>query len=128
MLTLQFVPYGELAALKPAERIRKIIKMIKEEKIILMEGQLKMPEEAELIRMTMEEIDDKFKGLEIANMDIADYNTDFLEKMRSRFINILLGNRRGFTIIGPATIVKEIKKDPNKIQLFTTEAGKKRRK
>ena len=30
----------------------------------------------------------------------------------------MLGNRIGFTIIGPATIVREIKQDPGKIQLF----------
>ena len=32
---------------------------------------------------------------------------------------LLLGNRQGLTIIGPATIIKEIKKNPNKIELLT---------
>jgi len=32
---------------------------------------------------------------------------------------LLLGNRSGLTIIGPANVVKEIKQDPDKIQLFT---------
>ena len=40
---------------------------------------------------------------------------------------MLLGDRQGLTVIGPATIVKEIKKDPNKIELLTKEGkGKKK--
>jgi hypothetical protein len=39
-----------------------------------------------------------------------------------------LGERQGLTIIGPASIVKEIKKDPNKIQLLTKPPAQKKRK
>ena len=48
--------------------------------------------------------------------------------MRHGFVGALLGDRKGFTVIGPATIVKQIKKDPDKIELFTKEAYKKRKK
>ncbi len=34
---------------------------------------------------------------------------------------MVLGDRQGMTIIGPANVVKEIKQDPDKIQLFTKE-------
>jgi hypothetical protein len=40
----------------------------------------------------------------------------------------LLGDRSGLTIIGPASVVKAIKKDPNKIELYTSEKRKKRKK
>jgi len=47
--------------------------------------------------------------------------------MRNNFFGMLLGDRQGLTVIGPATIVKEIKKDPNKIELLTKEGkGKKK--
>jgi hypothetical protein len=34
-------------------------------------------------------------------------------------VSMLMGNRQGMTIIGPASIVKQIKQDPEKIQVFT---------
>jgi hypothetical protein len=40
-------------------------------------------------------------------------------------LNLLLGNRQGMTIIGPATVVKEIKKDPNNIELLTIDGKNK---
>ena len=40
-------------------------------------------------------------------------------KLKARMVNFLLGNRSGLTIIGPANVVKEIKQDPDKIQLLT---------
>jgi hypothetical protein len=49
------------------------------------------------------------------------------KRFRQVFINMILGDRRGLTIIGPANIVKEIKQDPEKIQLFTKDNKRKRR-
>ena len=46
-----------------------------------------------------------------------------LGQIRNSVAGMILGDRQGMTIIGPATIVKEIKKDPNNIELLTTESG-----
>ena len=46
---------------------------------------------------------------------------------RNAIFNMLLGDRQGMTIIGPASVVKEIKKDPNKIELLTQEVKPKKR-
>ena len=86
-----------------------------------LEGRLKKTEEAELIQKTMEMIDHKFKGIEIASIDPQE--TSIIRKL---VFNAILGNRTGMTLIGPATIVKSIKKDPNKIQLFTKGSNTKR--
>ncbi|MBN1793196.1 DUF2073 domain-containing protein [Candidatus Woesearchaeota archaeon] len=129
MLTLQFIPYGEIGSLKPEERLRKLLHLVKEDKIILLEGKLKSTEKSELISKTMAEISSKFKGIEIEELDMEKRNKQLLEKLKGLFINFLLGNRLGLTIIGPANIIKEIKKDPEKIQLLTTmDDGKKKRK
>jgi hypothetical protein len=118
-LTLQFLPYAEIATLDSQKRIVKLLKLVKQNKIILLEGKLKSNEEGELIRKTMEEIDEKFKGIELSVIYPEKKNAAFMAKMRTVFVNMLLGDRNGFTIIGPASIVKEIKQDPDKIQLFT---------
>jgi len=128
MLTLQFIPYSEISNLSSEKKIQKLLKVVHEEKIILLEGKLHSNEKSDLIRKTMEEIDDKFKGIEIEELDTERKDRAFLEKVRALFINLLMGGRRGLTIIGPASIIKEIKKDPDKIQLFTEDVGKRRKK
>jgi len=111
--------------MKSEQRISKIVQIAKEEKIILIEGKLKKMEEAELIKKTMEEIADKFKGIEIAEVyPERKKDAKFFERLKEELINLILGDRAGFTIIGPATIVKEIKKDPNKVELLTKERRK----
>jgi len=128
MLTLQFVPHSEIANLNSEKKVQKLLKIVREEKIILLEGKLYSNEKSDLIRKTMEQIDDKFKGIEIEELDTESKDKAFFNKVRTIFINFILGNRRGLTIIGPATIIKEIKKDPDKIQLFTEEIRKKKKK
>jgi hypothetical protein len=76
----------------------------------------------------MEEISSKFKGIELAVIDPEQKDAGFLKGMKSGILNIMLGDRQGFTVIGPATIIKEIKKDPNKIELFTKETKSKKKK
>jgi len=121
MLTLQFIPYHEIQDLDSSKRIQKIMKAVKMNKIVLMEGRLKTHEEAQLIRKTMEEISDEFKGIELSVIDNSSKDVKFIRKLKDIFVNMLLGERHGLTIIGPAKIVKEIKQDPDKIQLLTED-------
>jgi len=128
MLTLRFVPYSEIETLGSARRVKKLLDIAKENKIVLLEGRLKKEEEADLIAITMEEIDDTFKGIELAVINPELKEPTFMQKVKTNFMGVLLGDRKGFTIIGPATIVKQIKKDPEKIELFTKEGSVKKKK
>ncbi|MBU0758295.1 MAG: DUF2073 domain-containing protein [Nanoarchaeota archaeon] len=121
MLTLQFVPYNDIADLDSEKRIKKLLALAMEEKIVLLEGRLKKEEETKLIEKTMESIDEKFSGIELSVIYPDKKTKDFFKKIKKIMIRMMLGDREGFTIIGPATIIKEIKRDPNKIQLLTTE-------
>jgi len=129
MLTLQFVPYNKIANLTSEERINTLLKTVKEEKIILLEGRLEEREKAELITKTMQEINEKFSGIELEDMNTGNTEQTLYKKIRRYFIKMLLGNREGVTIIGPANIIKEIKKDPDKIQLYmkSSEGSSKRK-
>ena len=119
MITLQFVPYADIENLASEKRIKKLLDIVKDDKILLLEGRLRKEEEAELIKTTMEEITPEFKGIEHSVIN-PDQNAKGIGKIR----NFLLGNRTGFTIIGPASIVKDIKKNPNKIELLMSESKK----
>lgn len=128
MLTLQFVPYSDIEPLSSSDRIRRLLKLVKEEKIVLMQGRLTPEEESGLIQKTMEEIKPAFKGIEICTIYPEEKTTQFFQKFKKEMVKMLLGNRDGITIIGPASIVKEIRRDPNKIQLFTEVPRSKRKK
>ncbi len=128
MVTLQLVPYSEIEALSSVGRIRKLLNIAKEDKIVLLQGRLRKEEEAELIKATMEEIDDAFKGIELAvvNPSAAPEGTGF-KKFKDTLVSTILGDRQGLTVIGPASVVSKIRKDPDKIELLTEEQDKPRR-
>lgn len=123
MVTLQLVPYSEIELLSSLGRIRKLLNIAKEDKIVLLQGRLKKEEEAELIKVTMEEINKDFRGIELAVVDSSNSpRLSGFNKVRASVVNALLGERQGLTIIGPASIVKEIKRDPTKIELLTNDS------
>ena len=125
MLTLQYIPYVQIQNLSSEERIEKLLGLVSEDRIILLEGRLKKDEEVALIQKTMEQIgensDSNFRGIELSTIDPnlnKDTDMEFVKKLKNTFMNILLGDRQGMTVVGPASIVKEIKQDPEKIELF----------
>lgn len=125
MLTLQYVPYSQIENLSANQRIDKLLKLISENKIILLEGRLKKNEEASLIGKTMELIsqsdENEFKGIELSTIDpCSSEDKKFVSTVKGYLMNLLLGDRQGMTIVGPASVVKEIKQDPEKIELFLT--------
>lgn len=128
MVTFQFVPYTDIETLSSAKRVNKLLNIVKENKIVIMEGRLKKEEEADLIEITMEEISNRFKGIELSVINPDRSKLDFSQKVKNSFASLLLGDRQGLTIIGPASIVKKIEKNPDKIELFISkDEGKKRK-
>jgi len=124
-LTIQYVPFEEVSDLDSERKIQKLIRIVKQNKLVLMEGTLTSQEEADLIEETMETIDNKFKGVEITSLNPLEKNTKQIQdRLKQIFMEAIFGRRRGLTIIGPANIVREIRKDPNRIQLFLSNRGR----
>ncbi len=126
MVTFQFVPFQKIEGLSSAKRVNKLLNIVKNDSIVIMEGRLRKEEEADLIEITMEEITPSFKGIEISVIYPEKEKQDTLQKIKGAFANLLLGDRQGLTIIGPATVVKKIKRNPDKIELITQELSKSR--
>ena len=119
-LTLEFMPYSEIRNLNSGERIRKLLSIVLGNKIIVLQGRLEPEEETRLIEDTMAMIGHlkNFKGVELAVVS-GSGDSGFFGKMRMGFANAISGSDFGaITIIGPATIVREIKRNPKKIELF----------
>jgi hypothetical protein len=127
MVTIQLLPYTEIEGMSSVGRIRKLLNIAKQDKIVLLQGRLKKDEETELIKVTMEEINKEFQGIELAVINPAAAELSGFQKFKNDMIGAILGDRQGLTIIGPASVVKEIKKDPNKIELLTSDRRKRKR-
>jgi len=118
-LTIQFIPYNEIDSLKSGERIKKLLRIVLENKIIVLQGKLRPEEEARLIEDTMAMIGHikNFKGVELAVLSPKTKNS-MINDLRSNVSKLLVGDRESITLIGPATMIKEMKKDPSKIELM----------
>ena len=123
MFTIQYVPFSQVQKLDSESRVRRLLRIVKEEKIVLMEGKLTPEEETKLIEETMEMVDSKFKGVEVCTVSPQEKMSLF----KKSILDLFLGDSRGMTIIGPASIVKEIKRDPNKIQLLMQNSRKRKK-
>ena len=119
-LTLSFIPFSEVEGLKSGERIKKLLGIILNNRIIILQGRLKPEEEARLIEDTMALVGHvkNFKGVELAVVNGATTGLPFMSKIKRGIANALVGQRDSLTIIGPATIVKDIKRDPKKIEIM----------
>ncbi len=120
--SIQFLPYSEIKDLDSTKRIRKILNIILGNNILILQGRLEPEEETRLIEDTMAMIDHvkNFKGIELAVISgNGNKKEGFFGRFRKNLVNTLAGGDVGaVTIIGPATIVKEIKRNPKKIELF----------
>ncbi|OGJ12289.1 hypothetical protein A3K62_01825 [Candidatus Pacearchaeota archaeon RBG_16_35_8] len=117
--SLQFLPFSEIRSLSSSERIKKILDIILGNNILILQGRLEAEEETRLIEDTMAMIRHvkNFRGIELAV--ISGNNGNILQKARQNIANAISGGDLGaITIIGPATVVKEIKKNPRKIELL----------
>ena len=118
--TIQFLPYSEIRDLNSDERIKKILGIVLGNNILLLQGRLLPEEETRLIGDTMAMIEyvKNFRGIELAVI-AGNGNSGFFGKFRRNFANAISGGDLGaVTIVGPATIVKEIKRNPKKIELL----------
>ena len=123
MLTFQYLPFTEIAQLDSEKRITKLLNIVKKNKIVLMQGRLEAVEEAKLIERTTREVSKEFKGIELCtiypNQKKKKNKKEMASQIKQFIARKLVGDRDGLTIIGPASVVKEIKKNPDKIELLT---------
>jgi len=127
MLSFKYISYREHSKLDSNQKLNKIFSIIKKDKIVLMQGKLKPEEEAKLIERTMGQITKDFPGISFCNI-ISNgkkgrkKKQDFFQKagelIGEKMYKVVMGKREGLTIVGPATVIKDIRKNPSQIDLF----------
>ncbi len=119
-LTIQFIPYNEIEGLSASHRVKKILDIVLNNRIVIIQGRLESEEEARLIEDTMALMGHVkgFKGVELAVIEPKTRDLDWQTQIRYGLAKALVGNTGAVTIIGPASVIKEIKRDPKKIELM----------
>ena len=121
-LTIMFIPYADIAKLESVVRVKKILDVILKNKIVILQGRLEATEEASLIQSTMALVGrvKDFKGVELAVIQ-PEAKEGVMDKLKLNIARALIGQRDVLTIVGPASIVKEIKRHPEKIEFMLTK-------
>ena len=118
--SIQFLPYSEIRGIDTSRRIRKVLNIVLGNNILILQGRLEPEEETRLIEDTMAMVGHvkNFRGIELAVIS-GNGNGNFLSRFKMNLANTLAGGDMGaVTIIGPATVIKEIKRNPKKIELL----------
>ncbi len=122
-LTIQFLPYAEIEGLDSTSRIKKLLEIILKNKVIILQGRLRAEEETRLIEDTMILVGKikEFKGIELAVISPNIEERKLMDKFKHGIANLLVGQTDAMTIIGPASIIKEMKKDPKKLEVMMSK-------
>ena len=119
-MSLHLMPFSEVKDLSITERVKKLLKLVLGNKVVILQGRLRPEEEIRLIEDTMAMVDHikNFKGIELAVIEPDVKNMGFAFKIRREIAKSLIGDTHAMTVLGPASIVKEIKKDPRKLEVY----------
>lgn len=119
-LSLQVIPFSEVKDLTIGQRVKKVLSLVLANKIVILHGRLGSEEEARLIEDTMALVDhvDGFTGIELAVIEPNLKGESVFVKVKHGIAKRLVGDNSSLTVIGPAKVIKEIKRDPKKIELL----------
>jgi len=108
-LKMDFISSEALENATSFEKISMIINKVKDGSVVVMEGGLTPGERTELIETTMREIDiENFVGIDVHT----------LERDSSSFFGLSKKKTVVITIIGPANVMKTVKKQSNFLSMI----------
>jgi len=119
-IRIKFLPYERFKS----DSLKSILKELQGNTIIIIDAKLNSDEEFFLIRETMKRVSDSFSGIELSSIDLENPKNinsalgKALNSVKSGLVHRITGKRRGMTIIGPANIVRRIRKNPEDILLY----------
>ncbi|MDI6826489.1 MAG: DUF2073 domain-containing protein [Candidatus Aenigmarchaeota archaeon] len=131
-LKMDFLSSSLLDGKSSKSKINFILNKVRDGSILVMNGVLSSEEEMELIKETMRRVDDGFPGIEICSLKKQTKGwKQFFEVLSERRVKLqdfilqsLTGKsakkslKTGLTLIGPAKIIKEIKKNPDSFSVW----------
>jgi hypothetical protein len=117
MAGVQVLSYELLKNLDESKKIKKILEVVKKGDIVMLEGKLDPLVETELVSKALSSVSGKFSGIEVAFLNSPKSNS-IVDKFKNSVLNFIAKDRMGITVVGPSKIIKEIKMDPNKLEIL----------
>jgi len=115
---VQVLSYDLIMDLDSKDRITKILNIVRDKgDVVMIEGRLSPEDETELISSALGSVSGRFTGIEVAFLDHKRAQ-GFIAKLKDSLLKILAKDRIGITVVGPSNIVKEIKMDPQKLEIL----------
>ncbi len=111
-LEVDFIPFSSIRNRDPKEKVEFLVEKVQAGKVVVIEGTLEPREEAMLIESTMKAVTDDFPGIELCTLSGDEYRkVGLLEGFRDRILKTL-GHRKGIVVVGPAALIKKVKRSP----------------
>lgn len=131
-LKMDFVSSTILNGKAGKKKINFILNKVKDGSILVVDGVLKPEEEMDLIKETMRRVDDGFPGIEVCSLkkqtkgwkQFFETLSSGREKLASYIWSGITGKpsktnlKTGLTLIGPAKVIKNIKKNPDSFSVL----------
>jgi len=131
-IKMDFVSATMLNDKSGKKKINFILSKVKDGSILVVDGVLKPEEEIDLIKETMRRVDDGFPGIEVCSLkkqakgwqQFFDVLSDRSEKVQDIIWRGITGKpinkglKTGLTLIGPAKIIKDVKKNPDSFSVL----------
>jgi len=114
---VQVLSHALLKDLSQTQKLDKIFNKVKLGEIVMIEGRLTADEETTLISKALRNVSGKFTGIEIAFLE-GRTQRSFAQKLKDSIVKILAGDRFGLTVVGPSKQIKEIKMNPEKLEIL----------
>jgi hypothetical protein len=114
-LKIKLIPYEKFKR----DGFKSFMKDLKERTIVLIDAKLRADEEAEIIEETMKKVSGRFTGIELNSLELDASTAKNFDRVRNMFVERMIGKKRGLTIIGPSKVVREIRKNPEELLLYT---------
>lgn len=122
-IQIEFLSAGLMSGMETKQKVDYIIDHVKADKILVIGEGMSPIEETALIEETMNQINQKFSGIEVSTLREKTDNG-----IKDRLIKLLGGRSGGLTVIGPSKIVREMKRDPTHITMYAGDNPKKKKK
>ena len=106
-----------ISQLDSSKKIDKLYKMVKDGSLVILEGRLSTEEELMLTSKSLKHVSDKFSGIDIAYLNVK-RDASAIDKIKFKIASILLKYEIGITVIGPSKKVKELKMNPDQIDIL----------
>jgi hypothetical protein len=111
-LEVDLIPFSNIRRKRPEEKVKFLMDRVKAGKVVVIEGTLDPEEEAMLIESTMKSVTEDFPGIELCTLSGDEYRkASMLDELRDRLLRSL-GHRKGIVVVGPAAVIKEVKRSP----------------